>query len=456
MRSPSLLARFVLGITVGELIVLFLVWPSVTILVTYLGLAATDSNTVWAEFHAIEVVENALTREPDGSGHIEATPALRAYRARNPDFRFAIIDNRSGAALAGSSEELARLLPGGGGIIAIKTYFRLPNDPDPDARGVYMPMATPYSLVIHGYALHPEDLIAVMRVHTGVAQLIPFSPYVVFAILSAWLATRYGLAPLDAAKERLAKIDLSSIDQRIDGSKAPKEIAPLLDAINATLARLEDGAKRQRRFTANAAHELLTPIAILRARLDAPNEPGFLCDLSRDMLRMQSIVEQLLVLARGAERGSLAAEDIDLGALARRMIADYLPLIVDSERAIAFDAPASPVIVRANGQALECILSNLINNALRAEPIGGTIELRVRAGARLEVVDHGDGVAASERELVFEPFWRRTEATRGAGLGLSIVKELVEKQGGSVFVTETPGGGATFGLALPDRGAPYP
>jgi signal transduction histidine kinase len=455
MRSPSLLARFVLGITLAELIVLFLVWPIVTILVTYLGLAATESNTVWAEFHAIEVVENALKREPDGAGHIEATPELRAYQARNPNFRFAIIDNRSGAALAGSSEELARVLPNGGGIIAIKNYFRIQNDPDPDARGVYMQMATPYySLVIHGYALHPEDLFAVMRAHTDVAQLIPFSPYVIFAILGAWLATRYGLAPLYAAKERLAKIDLSSIDQRIDGSKAPKEIAPLLDAINAALARLEDGARRQRRFTANAAHELLTPLAILRARLDAPNEPGFLSDLSRDMRRMQSIVEQLLVLARGADSGRLAAEDVDLGALARHMIADYLPLIVESGRAIALDPPAAPVVVRANRQALECMLSNLINNALRAEPIGGTIELRVRPGARLEVADHGEGVAASECELVFEPFWRKTEATRGAGLGLSIVKELAEKQGGGVFVAETPGGGATFGLVFADRGSP--
>jgi signal transduction histidine kinase len=450
MRSPSLLARLVLAITLAELIVLFLVWPSVTILATYLGLAATESNTVWAEFHAIEVVENALRKDPDGSGHIEATPELRAYQLRNPNFRFAIIDSRSGAALPGSSEALARVLPGGGGIIAIKTYFRLPNDPDPDARGVYMQMATPYySMVIHGYALHPEDLIAVMRVHADIAQLVPFSPYVIFGILGSWLATRYGLAPLYAAKERLAQIDLSSIDQRIDALEAPKEIAPLLDAINAALARLEDGAKRQRRFTANAAHELLTPIAILRARLDAPNEPSFLHDLDRDVRRLQSIVEQLLVLARGAEKGRLSTEKIDLCALARAMIADYLPLIVDGGRSVAFTPPAAPVFVRANGQALECILSNLITNALRAEPEGGTIEIRVRGDGSVEVADHGEGVAIGERDLVFEPFWRRTEATRGAGLGLSIVKELVERQGGRVEVTETPGGGATFGIGFP-------
>lgn len=454
MKSPSLLTRFVIGITVIELLTYFLIWPVTAILVTYMGLAVTDSVNYWAEFHAIEVVDAALVKDADGSAHIEATPALRAYQARNPNFRFAIIDNRNGAALAGSSEALARVLPSGGEIIAIRNYFRLPNDPDPKARGVLREAKPPYRMAVYGYTLHWEDLGAVMRMLADVTQIVPFLPFVVSAILISWLVTRFGLTPLYKAKEQLAGIDFKSVDQRIDGSKAPKEIAPFLDALNGALARLEDGAKRQRRFTANAAHELLTPIAILRARLDAPNEPDFLSDLDRDMRRMQSIVEQLLVLARGAERGNLAAEDVDLGALARRMIGDYLPLIVDSGRAIALDPPAAPVIVRANGQALECMVSNLINNALRAEPVGGTIELRVRAGARLEVVDHGEGVGASERDLVFEPFWRRTETTRGAGLGLSIVKELTEKQGGGVFVAETPGGGATFGLTFPDRGAP--
>jgi signal transduction histidine kinase len=248
---------------------------------------------------------------------------------------------------------------------------------------------------------------------------------------------------------RAARLTPAAPSERIDASKAPKEIAPLLDAINGALARLEDGARRQRRFTANAAHELLTPIAILRARLDAPNEPDFLHDLDRDVRRLQSIVEQLLVLARGAEKGRLATEEIDLCALARAMIADYLPLIVDGGRSVAFSPPPGPVLVRANGQALECILSNLITNALRAEPEGGTIEIRVCRGGSVEVADHGEGIAAGERDLVFEPFCRRTEATRGAGLGLSIVKELVEKQGGRVEVTETPGGGATFGIAFP-------
>lgn len=287
MRSPSLLTRFVLGITAIELLTYFLIWPVTAILATYMGLAVTDSVNYWAEFRAIEVVDAALVKDADGSAHIEETPALRAYQARNPNFRFAIIDSRNGAALAGSSEALARVLPSGGGIIAIRNYFRLPNDPDPDARGVLREAKPPYRVAIYGYTLHWDDLGAVMRMLADRTQIIPFLPFVVSAILISWLMTRFGLTPLYKAKDQLASIDFKSVDQRIDGSKAPKEIAPFLGALNAALARLEDGAKQQRRFTANAAHELLTPIAILRARLDAPNEPGFLGDLARDIRRMQ-------------------------------------------------------------------------------------------------------------------------------------------------------------------------
>jgi signal transduction histidine kinase len=444
MRSPSLLTRFAVGIVLTNIFVYFVAWPVTAVVATYLGLAVTDSVNYWAEYRAQEVVRESLVRESDGSARIEPSPGLRAFAQRNPNFRFAIIDRRTNSVLPGSSEELARAFLGGGEVRVLRTYFRIESDPDPDARGVFREIAKPFSAVVYGYTLHWSDLFAVMRMLADITQIVPVAPFAIFAILATWLATRYGLTPLYAAKEQLAKIDLKSIDQRIQSSKAPKEIAPFLEAINATLARLEDSARQQQRFTANAAHELLTPMAILRARLDAPNESTFLQDLDRDMRRLQSIVEQLLILARGADGGRIVTEKVDLGALVRRMIADYLPLIVDSGRNIAFDPPPAPVFVRANQPALECIVSNLINNALRAEPVGGTIEIRVRSGAFVEVADHGEGIADNDCELIFEPFWRKTEATRGAGLGLSIVKELVEKQGGTISVSKTPGGGATF------------
>ena len=92
------------------------------------------------------------------------------------------------------------------------------------------------------------------------------------------------------------------------------------------------------------------------------------------------------------------------------------------------------------------IISNLIDNALRAEPAGGAVIVRVGSDATVAVIDHGEGIAESDRTLIFEPFWRKTEATPGSGLGLAIAKELVEALGGRIWIEETPGGGATFKL----------
>lgn len=99
-------------------------------------------------------------------------------------------------------------------------------------------------------------------------------------------------------------------------------------------------------------------------------------------------------------------------------------------------------------RALGCIVANLIDNALRAEPEKGTVQVRVKPGATIEVIDHGEGVTPEDRERIFEPFWRKSEATAGTGLGLAIVKDLVEAHGGHIVVVDTPGGGATFKVTL--------
>ena len=114
------------------------------------------------------------------------------------------------------------------------------------------------------------------------------------------------------------------------------------------------------------------------------------------------------------------------------------------------EAAPVPVIVRGTEYALKSVIANLINNALRAEPEGGTVVVRVRADAGVDVVDHGEGIEEADRELIFEPFWRKSEATPGTGLGLAIAKELTEALGGRIWVEETPGGGATFKLSFLD------
>ena len=246
---------------------------------------------------------------------------------------------------------------------------------------------------------------------------------------------------------------MESLGHRLPENKMPSEVAPFVRAVNDALERLGDGIARQRRFVANAAHQLCTPIAILRARVDNPRDDGLRRDLRRDLRRLQAIVEQLLVSARLAERGAEAKELLDFAAVVRSKVADDAPLMRENHRNIEFEGPPSAVMLRGDRRALESVVANLVDNAMHAEPEGGAIIVRLTEGAALEVVDHGEGVADFDREMIFEPFWRKSEATPGTGLGLAIAKEIMDAHGGHIWVEETPGGGATFKVAFPKTGS---
>jgi two-component system, OmpR family, sensor kinase len=282
------------------------------------------------------------------------------------------------------------------------------------------------------------------------------SPYLVAAVLlssvASWIAVRRGLIPLRAAAEGATRIDMNSLNQRLPDRDVPSEVMPLVGAVNDALIRLDAGSGRLRRFMANAAHELRTPLAILNARLSAPEEPTFKKDLKRDVRRARHIVEQLLATTRLGERSAEIIQGVDLAAAVKTVATDAAILAIKNRRRLEFDAPPAPVFVKANGPALESVVANLIDNALRAEPEGGTIIVRVIQDATVEVIDHGEGVAGDDREMIFEPFWRKSEATPGSGLGLAIAKELMETLGGRIWIEDTLGGGATFKLSFSRTG----
>ena len=168
------------------------------------------------------------------------------------------------------------------------------------------------------------------------------------------------------------------------------------------------------------------------------------------MLRIQTIIEQLLALAQIEARGQgEPSPRIDIAETVLSATADYMPIAFDNGRHIAFEPPPGPIMVCGYQWAVESIVTNLIENAVRAEPADGTVIVRVTADATVEVVDHGEGVAPADREKIFEPFWRKSDATPGTGLGLAISRELIDKLGGRIWVEQTPGGGATFKIALP-------
>ena len=170
--------------------------------------------------------------------------------------------------------------------------------------------------------------------------------------------------------------------------------------------------------------------------------------LKRDVSRIGAIMEQLLAAARLGGPGVDMTQRIDLADLAWRMVADYALLYLDRDRRVEFEERETPVFVLGDRRAIESVVANLLDNALRAEPSGGSVLVRVRDDAVLEVIDHGEGVPPEDRETIFEPFWRKSETTPGTGLGLAIARDLTTKLSGRIWVEDTPGGGATFKISL--------
>jgi signal transduction histidine kinase len=458
MKNPSFALRVVVFLVAAQLPALMITWA----LTLGIGLSGFADYNLSLDELAIarsdRMVIESLVKESDGRIAVEPTPALRAEMLRVPGFRFAAFDPASGASLTGSSPEVIETLKNVIGTRPVHLHFASSGRTPTDYVGHLDLQPTPFGplqIATFGQKFLWADLFY------SIKSDVPWSAFfssgaIAFTAVIAWFAVRRGLAPLTAVVRGARGIDMNSLDQRLPLDGVPAEIKPLVESVNEALSRLDAAAARMRRYTANAAHELRTPLAIMRARLEDTEEPTFKADLLRDASQLQAIVEQMLIAARLTEHQAGIDQEVDLVTTIRQIVSDYLPLVIECNRKIDFEAEPSPVSTRGNGRAIECIVANLIDNALRAEPKDGTIVVRVGANATVEVVDHGEGIAPEDREMIFEPFWRKSDVTPGTGLGLAIAKELLTLHGGKISVEETPGGGATFKLTFPELDRIWP
>ncbi|MEN9711863.1 MAG: hypothetical protein RLY90_124 [Pseudomonadota bacterium] len=281
------------------------------------------------------------------------------------------------------------------------------------------------------------------------------------AVLLVWLALARGIKPLNQLEERIRQRlpdDLSPLDE----SSVPLEVAPLVASINDLLTRLKESIATQKRFLADAAHQLKTPLAGLRMQADlAQRESASAAELKQSLqligrasMRATHSVNQLLSLAR-AESGSthIARAPCDLVALASDVIQDSLPRALDKHIDLGYEGvqPGSPdVVINGNATLLKELIRNLVDNAINYTPssaeVPGVVTVRVLADrfgrvVLLQVEDSGPGIPESERDLVFQPFYRAlgTEAD-GSGLGLPIVLEIAHQHAATVTLEDaTPG-----------------
>jgi signal transduction histidine kinase len=245
-------------------------------------------------------------------------------------------------------------------------------------------------------------------------------------LLTVWLV-RYLLRPVRLAAHAALSLKLGQHVAALPEIGVPAEILPLVSATNAAFARLEEEHERQRRFMANAAHELRTPIAILGLRLDEMPAGRLKQQLAQDVRRLTLLANQLLDLER-LHHTSSHGQIVDLVALARDVAAEMAPLSLDSNSTLSFQSVVPCLSVLGDEQALRRVLVNLVANAFMHGGRDIQVAIRITPDGLIEVADGGSGIPVEAQERIFEAFQRGSIGV-GAGLGLYIVREVLRAHG---------------------------
>jgi len=248
---------------------------------------------------------------------------------------------------------------------------------------------------------------------------------------------------------RLANI-AQSLDPQAPGRLLPEkglpiEIVPMVRAINRLIRRVERTNEEQAFFISAAAHELRTPLAVLRTRLENLPDGADKDDLRNDLRRMARLVDQLLRLM-SVRNKSTPSSAVNLVEIARNVVAERAPIVIDQGVEIDLVAASETVQVDGDKRLLEVALANLVDNALSFSKSGQTLQVKVGPKRCVTVKDQGPGVPAAELENIFRPFAKSPPNRQGHGLGLAITRSIMALHGGSVRVANRKRGGASFAL----------
>lgn len=446
---------------------LLLLWP-MSIAITYL-VAKSIANQPFDD--ALEdrvTVLGQQIRSIDGRAAGALAPAARdILRADDVDSVYFVLAGPDGAILDGDRDlPRPRLTDGDERARSGAVEFR--ND---SIHGV--PIRVAYTYVnldpLHQRAIHPPEapplaLVQVAetldkRAHLAneIIRGVILPQFIILPVILGlvWFALSRGLSPLAELQQRIRarpQDDLSPIDPR----QVPEEISPLVGSFNDMLERLGETVEMQKRFIADAAHQMKTPLAGMRMQSELALRQVDPLEIHRSLEQLAKssesatrLVNQLLALARAENQpqAGLAFDAIDLAALARETVQDWVQASFASRIDLGFEPPDpidAPILIAGQPLMLREMLSNLIDNALRYTPGEGSVTVRVRrdgAGgpALLEVEDTGPGIAPMERERVFERFYRILGSnTQGSGLGLAIVREIAQQHGAEIDIFNNP------------------
>ncbi|MBZ1349052.1 sensor histidine kinase N-terminal domain-containing protein [Alcaligenaceae bacterium LF4-65] len=426
---------------------LFLLWP-MSIAITYVvaqNLANVPYDHTLA--NALQVLEQQVETDHGTISLRMSASARLALRTREQDGIFWKAINPQGDLIGGDGDLPTPELKASTQINTV--YYETQTLHDFEIRLAYLwtNLSTRSTTPILLVAAESMDRRTELANNIIKGVIIPQFVVLPIAVLLVWFGLSRGVAPLNALQQRLRARrpdDLSPIDVRV----APSEIGPLIIAMNDLLTRLDSTMLAQRRFVADAAHQLKTPLAGLRtqAELAMRNAPAGDTQVSLEQIiagtaRATRLVNQLLLMANAENPNSIAMPPINLAELAKEQTLRWVDTAIEDGIDLGFEGTDSPVMVRGQSILLGEAINNLIDNALRYTPSPGRITVSITSQGRqvvLAVEDSGPGIPAEERERVFDRFYRVLGSkAEGSGLGLAIVREIAIRHHAKILITDS-------------------
>ena len=443
-RFQSIISRIVFLHIVAVAITSILMSLALSWLLSY----ATDNiHDKAMKDQAISVGEH-LSATPDGRLELNLPlDLLGLYSQAYGRYSYAVIDDR-GAALFSSREDHAALFPGDTRSADVKFLQQRHGNATVSGASVRKTVGNQTVWIQTGEDLANRDVLIddiVSDFYKNVGW-ITLPILLVLLIADIAIFTR-ALRPLREASEIAETIGPARPGVRLPTDEIPQEVRPLVSAVNQGLDRLEEGFRIQRDFTADAAHELRTPLAVLRTRIDLLEDANIRQALRHNVDGMAHIIGQLLDIAELDAVVVGPEEKADLQSVAAGVAEFVAPLALAQGKDVALSGASEPVWVRGNPEMLGRAIRNLAENAINHTAAGSTVEFVVEDNGTITVLDRGPGIGEDERKLIFRRFWRRDRRKQGStGLGLSIVQRIAELHSASITVENRKPNGACFSL----------
>ena len=444
LRFKSIISRIVFLHIVAILIASVLMSLALSWLLNY---ATNTIHNKAMQEQALAVGEH-LSISPDGGLELHLPQDLLGlYSQAYGRYSYAVVDERGGV-LFSSLKDRGALFPSDSRSGAIEYLEQRRDDATMSGASVRKRIENQAVWIQAGEDLTNrdvliDDIVADFYKNVGWITL----PILLVLLIADIAIFRRALRPLRQASEIAAGIGPARPGVRLPIEEIPREVRPLVSAVNQGLDRLEEGFRIQRDFTADAAHELRTPLSILRTRIDMLDDQTMRQALRQNVEGMAHIVSQLLDIAELDTIVIDPGEKADLQSVAAGVAEFVAPLALAQGKDIALSGSTEPVWVKGNPEMLGRAIRNLAENAINHTTAGSTVEFIVERDGTVSVLDHGPGIGEGEHSLIFRRFWRRDRRKPGStGLGLSIVQRIAELHAAVITVENRKPNGARFSL----------